>query len=186
MTQGADEMSSQASPSGAHAPKPESNRGERRRGAFWTGLAAALGFGPGTRADTGGADVGTRLAHERTDLAVERSYLAAERTLMAWIRTALSMISFGFTIGKLGQTVEDVQVKKLLGGGLRMVSVESIAYFLVILGIAALLAAILQYITSVAEYTTMGLRRRVSIPVIVGLLLILVGGFALTALVMRL
>lgn len=60
-------------------------------------FASALGFGKGKnkeQAATG--DVGTKLAHERTDLAMERSYLASERTLMAWIRTSLSMISFGF------------------------------------------------------------------------------------------
>src|SRR5262245_7893221 len=35
-----------------------------------------------------------------TDLAYERTALAESRTLMAWIRTAISMISFGFTIYK--------------------------------------------------------------------------------------
>jgi putative membrane protein len=39
----------------------------------------------------GQADIGTRLAYERT-------YLAHERTQMAWVRTSLTLISFGFAI----------------------------------------------------------------------------------------
>jgi putative membrane protein len=42
-----------------------------------------------------------------TDLAIERSRLASERTLMAWIRTSLSMISFGFTIYKFFEYLDD-------------------------------------------------------------------------------
>ena len=80
-----------------------------------TGLAAAMGFGP--RVDTAAAHV-----DRGTLLAVERSYLAADRTLMAWIRTSLSMISFGFTIGKLGQTVAAIEVPSILQG-VRMMSV---------------------------------------------------------------
>lgn len=42
-----------------------------------------------------------------TRLAVGRTVMAADRTLMAWIRTALSMFSFGFTIYKIIQGLED-------------------------------------------------------------------------------
>lgn len=37
---------------------------------------------------------------DSTRLAAERTRLAYERTLMAWVRTATSLISFGFTIFK--------------------------------------------------------------------------------------
>jgi putative membrane protein len=42
-----------------------------------------------------------------TRLAVARTALAANRTLMSWIRTAISMISFGFTIYKVIQGLEE-------------------------------------------------------------------------------
>ena len=40
-------------------------------------------------------------------LALDRTRLAAERTLMAWVRTAISMISFGFTIYKFLQVLQE-------------------------------------------------------------------------------
>jgi len=40
-------------------------------------------------------------------LAVDRTRLAHERTLMAWIRTATSLISFGFTIYKFFQYLQE-------------------------------------------------------------------------------
>jgi putative membrane protein len=47
------------------------------------------------------------LALDRTDLAARRTLMAADRSLMAWIRTALSMISFGFTIYKVLDGLEE-------------------------------------------------------------------------------
>ena len=55
------------------------------------------------------ADVRTHQADERTSLALDRTRLAHERTLMAWIRTAMSLISFGFTIYKFFQGLEDTE-----------------------------------------------------------------------------
>jgi putative membrane protein len=40
-------------------------------------------------------------------LALDRTRMAAERTLIAWVRTALSMISFGFTIYKFLQVLQE-------------------------------------------------------------------------------
>ena len=120
-----------------------------------------------------------------TTLALDRTHLASERTLMGWIRTALSMISFGFTIGKLGQAVTEIEVKGLLLRE-RMVSVEQIARFLVSLGLVALLAATVQHLLRLRSYRKLGDRRGFSISVMVAVLLFLVGSFALTALVLKL
>ena len=151
------------------------------------GLGVLRGIIPGKTPElgTGTADASTRLAHQRTDLALVRNYMAAERTLMAWIRTSLSMISFGFTLGKLGQVLKDVEVRGFLGR-VRDLSVESIAYFLVILGTLALLGAVVQHWLEVRECRAMGLRRRFSIAFVVALLLSVFGGFALSALVLKL
>ncbi len=40
-------------------------------------------------------------------LAIDRTRMAAERTLMAWVRTALSMITFGFSIYKVLQALQE-------------------------------------------------------------------------------
>jgi putative membrane protein len=152
-----------------------------------TGLESALGFGPGKteehKVETG--DVSTRLAEKRTDLALDRSFLAADRTLMAWIRTALSMISFGFTIGKLGQYMDSINTRGFFGSS-RTVSVESIAYFLVVLGTVSLLGAVWQYRLRMRQLIAMGFHPSFNISFYVGLLLVAVGAFALTSLVMSL
>ena len=116
---------------------------------------------------------------------MERTYLADERTLMGWIRTSLSMISFGFTIGKLGKVLQDIEFKGLLGNT-RMVGVKDLGYFLVVLGTLALLAASFQHWRRVRQLHTMGLGHQFSIAFVVALLLAAVGGFALTSLLMSL
>ena len=62
-------------------------------------------------------------------------------------------------------------------------SVEAIAYFLVILGTLSLCGAALQYLHRMYKLKTMGLQNEVSIAFIVAILLTLVGGFALSSLV---
>ena len=42
-----------------------------------------------------------------TLLATDRTRLAHDRTLMAWVRTSTSLISFGFTIYKFFQYLQD-------------------------------------------------------------------------------
>jgi putative membrane protein len=150
------------------------------------GFAAALGIGANRirKPADGATDISTLLAHERTDLAMERTYWAAERTLMGWIRTALSMISFGFTIGKIGQVVEDIEVRGLKG--MHMISVSTIAYILVLIGTISLLAAAVQYSRRVRELCESGLQRQPSMAFAVALILTILGVIAFSALVMNL
>ena len=132
----------------------------------------------------GDVDKSTRLAYDRTDLSLDRTYMATERTLQAWIRTTLSMISFGFTLGKLAEVLQDVEVQ---GPFLtRTLSITGIAYFLVVLGTLALLSAIVQHAFAVRELRARGLGGRISIASIIAILLVVIGGFAFTALVLRL
>jgi putative membrane protein len=150
-----------------------------------SGFTSMLGFGKVMKKEPVTSDVNTNLAHERTDLAMERTYLAADRTLMGWIRTALSMISFGFTIGKLGQVMHEVNVKGIIGRT-RTMSIENIAYFLVILGSLALLGAIIQHWQRIHELYEMGLPHKLSLTFFVAIVLTAVGGFALSALILAL
>jgi putative membrane protein len=144
---------------------------------------AALGLNPrAAKALT--SETANELALERTTLALERNYLASERTLMAWVRTALSMISFGFTIGKLGQALQEDRFSGLLGRG--SFSINNMAYFLVIIGTFALLGANLQHHLRVHALREQGFPRQFSVAAPVALLLALVGGFAFTALALKL
>jgi putative membrane protein len=165
------------------APSPAA--GETGIRQILAGFAAALGIGASRTRQPGAdaTDAGTLLAQGRTSLALERTYWAAQRTLMGWIRTAISMISFGFTIGKLGQTLQEINVRGLRG--MHMIGIDSIAYFLVILGTGALLAAAVQYSRRVHELCKQGLRRQPSIEFWVALVLSLMGIFAFSTLVLN-
>ena len=184
MNKGTDERAPEVKPTPSTASAPAAGQTGIR--GILAGFAAALGIGAGrTRkpgADT--TDTSTLLAHERTSLAMDRTYWAAERTLMGWIRTALSMISFGFTIGKLGQTLQNIEVTSLRG--VHMIGIDSIAYFLVILGTTALLAAAVQYSRRVHKLYGQGLRRQPSIAFWVALVLSLMGLVAFSTLVLNL
>jgi putative membrane protein len=119
-----------------------------------------------------------------TDLALERTAMAVERTLQAWVRTTLSMISFGFTIGKLGQAIEEIQIRGILLS--RTVSLESLAFFLVGLGTLALLIATVQHQVAMRRLRARGSPTKPSLAVLVAGALILVGGGAFAALVFKL
>jgi putative membrane protein len=153
----------------------------------WRRLISAIGFGPGPRPEPvpEGGDVGTRLAQQRTELALDRNYLAAERTLMAWIRTALSMISFGFSMAKLFQAFRGE--KGLWKGALgHEYSVESIGYYLVVMGTGGLMIAVVQHYFRIRRLRAMGLPRGVSVAFVVGVLLCFLGVFAFSSLVLKL
>jgi putative membrane protein len=166
-------------------PKPTSSTAPAEAGGrrgiheILAGFAASLGM-----ARIGSPKPADGTLDTSTKLAMDRTYWAAERTLMGWIRTALSMISFGFTIGKVGQTLQNVDVKGLRG--MREIGVNSIAYLLVTLGTVSLLAAAVQYSRRVYELQVHGQRVRPSIGFVVALVLSVMGIFAFTSLVSEL
>ncbi|OHB57892.1 MAG: hypothetical protein A2Y12_01600 [Planctomycetes bacterium GWF2_42_9] len=82
------------------------------------------------------------LAEERNDMALERTSMANDRTLMAWTRTSLSMISFGFTVFKFMQYMQQegkMLVVKTEGGAQRF------GLTLIAVGIISLIIACVQY-----------------------------------------
>jgi len=75
------------------------------------------------------------------ELAMDRSRMASERTLMAWLRTALSMISFGFTIFKFLEALQQQATVKAL----RPDSPRNVGLALIGIGTVALLLACVQH-----------------------------------------
>jgi putative membrane protein len=74
-------------------------------------------------------------------LALDRTRMAAERTLMAWLRTTLSMISFGFTIYKFLQVIEEQSKVPVL----RPQAPRTVGLTLVGIGTFALIIACVQH-----------------------------------------
>jgi putative membrane protein len=84
----------------------------------------------------------TVLADERTSLALDRTRLAHERTLMAWVRTAVSLISFGFTIYKFFQGLQDTE---RIDAAQRLVGPRGFGLIMISLGVGALVLATVQH-----------------------------------------
>ncbi|MBZ5537803.1 MAG: DUF202 domain-containing protein [Acidobacteriia bacterium] len=73
--------------------------------------------------------------------ALEGTRLAYERTLMAWVRTAVSLISFGFTIYKFFQYMQE-------RGGAQVghiITPRGLGMFMIGTGLFTLLAATLEH-----------------------------------------
>jgi putative membrane protein len=80
-------------------------------------------------------------------LALDRTKMAAERTLMAWVRTALSMISFGFTIYKFLQIVQEQSKVPVL----RPQAPRELGLMLIGIGTFAVIVASVQHWTYVKK-----------------------------------
>jgi putative membrane protein len=136
--------------------------------------------------------VSNELSARRTGMSFQRTRMSADRTLMSVIRTALSLISFGFTIhqffGKL------VQAKVLPSGGS---GIRDFGLFLAVLGIGMLVSGIAYHLTFMrglreqrAQLVAEGLVHGqshfpVSMTLIVALLLLLAGLFAIAHMLYR-
>ena len=131
------------------------------------------------------ADVRTHQADERTSLALDRTRLAHERTLMAWIRTAVSLISFGFTIYKFFQGLEDTE--KIYAAH-RMFGPRGFALVMIGLGVGSLVLAIIQHRAEMkkldAEYTQYGAPPR-STSLVIGSIVGALGVVALILVILR-
>ena len=100
------------------------------------------------------AEPNTRLAAERTAMAVERTRLAQDRTLMAWVRTATSLISFGFTVYKAFQYLEDRQAASMIA---RAFTPRGFALTMILVGIGSLALATIEHWRGVRSlYQTFG------------------------------
>jgi putative membrane protein len=118
---------------------------------------------------------------EGTLLALKRSAFAADRTLMAWIRTALSLISFGFTIVKFFQYVEQSRgpVVGLMG---RTWSPKAVGLAMLTIGTVSLMLAVFEHWRTLKEFRSEGLESRWSLVLLVASLVAMLGMFALITL----
>ena len=74
-------------------------------------------------------------------LAIERTIMGADRTLLAWVRTSLSLISFGFTLFKVLEALQ----QSAAGRVLREHTPRNIGIFMILLGMVPLMLAMYQY-----------------------------------------
>src|SRR5262245_4025056 len=84
-------------------------------------------------------------------LAVDRTRLAHDRTLMAWVRTATSLISFGFTIYKFFQYLQE----KNQGREDRIFGPREFAMVMIGIGLVALVLATVQHRRDMARMREM-------------------------------
>jgi len=82
----------------------------------------------------------TDLAQERVDLAEVRTRLAYERTLMAWVRTSTALISFGFTLYKFFDVLQDAAERQG-----RLIGPRGFAFTMIGIGMVALILAIIEH-----------------------------------------
>ena len=121
-----------------------------------------------------------RAVPNSTDLAFQRTRMAAERTLIAWIRMALSMISFGFTIYKFLEAMQESQKVHLQPNGPRHLGLTLIA-----LGTTGLIIACIQHRSLLKQLhysTSVGARWSLAMMVAVAISLLGVLAFASIAL----
>ena len=86
--------------------------------------------------DAGAADIPTS-----TELALDRTQLSHERTLMAWVRTATSLISFGFSVYKFFQYMDEQAGREPVW---RVIGPREFALLMISIGLVSLLIATLQ------------------------------------------
>ena len=86
--------------------------------------------------------------NDATRLAIDRTRLAHERTLMAWVRTATSLISFGFTIYKFFQYLDD-QADHTVPD--RLVDPTQYAMLMILVGVIALAFATVDHRRSMQD-----------------------------------
>ena len=83
---------------------------------------------------------GSQPLETNTRLAYERTYLAHERTQMAWVRTSLAFISFGFTIAKFFQYLQEKEPERAPFLGPRTIGV-----LMIVMGVVTLMIADVQH-----------------------------------------
>ena len=107
---------------------------------------------------------------KNTELACERTLLAHERTLMAWVRTAASMISFGFTLYKFFEELNDTERATQ-----RILTPRIAGMVMIGFGVLTLLVAEVNYASSIRKLKEFYPRARFSSSFVLALLFLSFG-----------
>ena len=118
-------------------------------------------------------------SNQATDLARERTWLAHERTLMAWVRTATSLISFGFTIYKFFDYMQDERPTGVRG----VISPRGYAAMMIGAGLVALVLASAQHARYMKQLRKAGGSAQYSLATVIGILVSLMGIATLIAVI---
>lgn len=116
-----------------------------------------------------------------TILATDRTRLAHDRTLMAWVRTATSLISFGFTIYKFFQYLQQQQGIRHEG----RFGPRQYGTLMIVIGILALVFATLQHRRDMKALRVHYPEVPYSMVTVLAGLISILGVFALLAVVFR-
>ena len=112
-------------------------------------------------------------------LRLERTWLAHERTLMAWVRTATSLISFGFTIYKFFDYMQDDRPTGVRG----VISPRGYAAMMIGAGLVALVLASVQHARYMKQLRKAGGSAQYSLATVMGILVSLMGIATLIAVI---
>jgi putative membrane protein len=117
-----------------------------------------------------------------TKMALDRTRLAHERTLMAWVRTAASLISFGFTIYKFLQYLQEQNKSHVPEG---VLGPRTFGMLMIGIGLVALAIATAQNRREMQELRAQYGQLPLSLAGFVAGLVAILGLFSMTVLALR-
>lgn len=115
-----------------------------------------------------------------TKLAFDRTRAAYERTMLAWVRTSTSLITFGFSVYKFFQIERETFAQKS-----HFIGSRQFGMLLVVIGMAALVLATLEYRQNIQSLGAQYPSRPRSLAVVVAALISILGILALVAMIFR-
>ena len=134
-------------------------------------------------------DVPTELSSRRTGMSFQRTRMSADRTLMSVMRTALSLIGFGFTIFQVFEKLYEAHIVK------SAYAAGNFGRALVLLGVAMLAVGIGYHVNFMLELRRLRAEMKkdalihgetrfpVSLTLVIALLLLTIGVFAIVSMV---
>jgi putative membrane protein len=115
-------------------------------------------------------------------LAVTRTGLALERTMMAWVRTAISLITFGFTVYKFFQYMQEKGERPRAD---HLVGPRGFGMIMIIMGLATLLMATIQNRRTLKTLEAQGSGSHYSLAGVLAAMISLLGILSLLAVIFR-